>query len=60
MGVPSSAVGYISATTGREDHEVHKGHVVAFGEKEKIGLMCRGERKRGGEREMDTLENKDD
>jgi hypothetical protein len=31
MGVPSSEVGYTSATTGRGDHEVHKGHVVAFG-----------------------------
>jgi hypothetical protein len=29
MGVPTSEVGYTSATTGREDHEVHKGHVVA-------------------------------
>jgi hypothetical protein len=26
MGVPTSEVGYISATTGRGDHEVHKGH----------------------------------
>jgi hypothetical protein len=31
MGVPTSEVGYTSATTGRGDHEVHKGHVVAFG-----------------------------
>jgi hypothetical protein len=30
MGVPSSEVGYTSATTGRGDHEVHKGHVVAL------------------------------
>jgi hypothetical protein len=30
MGVPASEVGYISATTGRGDHEVHKGHVVAL------------------------------
>jgi hypothetical protein len=29
MGVPSSDVGYTSAITGRGDHEVHKGHVVA-------------------------------
>jgi hypothetical protein len=28
MGVPASEVGYTSATTGRGDHEVHKGHVV--------------------------------
>jgi hypothetical protein len=33
MGVPTSEVGYTSATTGREDHEVHKGHVVALGKK---------------------------
>jgi hypothetical protein len=32
MGVPSSEVGYTSATTGRGDHEVRKGHVVALGE----------------------------
>jgi hypothetical protein len=31
MGVPTSEVGYSSATTGRVDHKVHKGHVVAFG-----------------------------
>jgi hypothetical protein len=30
MGVQSSAVGYTSATTGRGDHKVHKGHVVAL------------------------------
>jgi hypothetical protein len=30
MGVPTSDVGYTSATTGRGDHEVHKGHVVAL------------------------------
>jgi hypothetical protein len=29
MGVPTSEVGYTWATTGRGDHEVHKGHVVA-------------------------------
>jgi hypothetical protein len=28
MGVPLSEVSYTSATTGRGDHEVHKGHVV--------------------------------
>jgi hypothetical protein len=31
MGVPTSEVGYTSATDGRGDHEVHKGHVVALG-----------------------------
>jgi hypothetical protein len=30
MGVPTSQVGYTSATTWRGDHEVHKGHVVAM------------------------------
>jgi hypothetical protein len=30
MGAPTSEVGYTSATTGRGDHEVHKGHVVAL------------------------------
>jgi hypothetical protein len=30
MGIPTSEVGYTSATTGRGDHEVHKGHVVAM------------------------------
>jgi hypothetical protein len=35
MGVPTSEVGYTSATTGRGEHEVHKGHVVAL-EKKKI------------------------
>jgi hypothetical protein len=28
MGVPALEVGYTSATTGRGDHEVHKGHVL--------------------------------
>jgi hypothetical protein len=32
MGVPTSEVGYTSATTGRGDHKVHKGHVVALRE----------------------------
>jgi hypothetical protein len=30
MGVPTSEVVYTSATNGRGDHEVHKGHVVAL------------------------------
>jgi hypothetical protein len=33
MAVTNSEVGYISATTGRGDHEVHKGHVVALKKK---------------------------
>jgi hypothetical protein len=32
MGVPTSEFGYTSATAGRGDREVHKGHVVALGE----------------------------
>jgi hypothetical protein len=35
MGVPTSEVGYTSATTGKGEHEVHKGHVVVLGEREK-------------------------
>jgi hypothetical protein len=35
MGIPTSEVGYTSATTGMGDHEVHKGHVVAS-EKKKV------------------------
>jgi hypothetical protein len=30
MDVPPSEVGYTSVKTRREDHEVHKGHVVAL------------------------------
>jgi hypothetical protein len=33
MGVPTSEVGYTSATTGKGDHEVHKGHVVTLEKK---------------------------
>jgi hypothetical protein len=32
MGVPTLEIGYTSATTGRWDHEAHKGHVVALKE----------------------------
>jgi hypothetical protein len=35
MGVPTSEVGYISATAGRGDHEVHKGRVIG---KKKLGI----------------------
>ena len=31
MGAPTSEVGYNPAMPKREDHEVHKGHVVALG-----------------------------
>jgi hypothetical protein len=40
MGVPVSEVGYTSATTGRGDHEVHKGHVMAL-EKKNICMIKR-------------------
>jgi hypothetical protein len=33
MGVPTSEVGYTSATTRRGGHEIHKGHVVAMRDK---------------------------
>jgi hypothetical protein len=39
MGVPALEVGYTSATTGRGDHEVRKGHVVALGEKLLLFLL---------------------
>jgi hypothetical protein len=39
MGVPTSEVGYISATAGRGDHEVHLGHVVALGDKKIVTFM---------------------
>ena len=33
MGVPTSEVGYTPAMPTTEDHEVHKGHVVALEQK---------------------------
>jgi hypothetical protein len=39
MGVPTSEVGYTSATAGRGDHEVHKGHVVKMGKNIKINKI---------------------
>jgi hypothetical protein len=39
MGVPTSEVGYTSATTGMGDHEVHKEHAVALGKNCKLGLL---------------------
>ena len=36
MGVPTSEVGYTPAMPRREDHEVHKGHVVALGGKKQF------------------------
>jgi hypothetical protein len=38
MGVPTSEVGYTSATAGRGDHEVHTGHVVAMEKNKQWGL----------------------
>jgi hypothetical protein len=38
MGVSTLELGYNSATTGRGDHEVHKGHGVVF-EKKMFLLM---------------------
>ena len=37
MGVPTSEVGYTPTMPRREDHEVHKGHVVALGGGESNG-----------------------
>jgi len=37
MGVPTSEVGYTPAMPRREEHEVHKGHVVAL---EKKKTLC--------------------
>jgi len=39
MGVLTSEVGYTPAIPRREDHEVHKGHVVALGEKILAGTI---------------------
>ena len=36
MGVPTSEVGYTPAMPRREDHEVHKGHVVALDKKKHL------------------------
>jgi len=36
MGVPTSDVGYTSAMPRREDHDVHKGHVVALDQKKYV------------------------
>jgi hypothetical protein len=38
MGVLASEVGYTSATAGRGEHEVHKGHVMALGRKVFISI----------------------
>ena len=35
MDVPTAEVGYTPAMPRREDHEVHKGHVVALDPKKK-------------------------
>ena len=38
MVVPTSEVGYTPAMPRKEDHEVHKGHVVALGENNNIKM----------------------
>jgi hypothetical protein len=38
MGFQTLEVGHTSATTGRGDHEVHKGHVVALGGEKNFSL----------------------
>jgi hypothetical protein len=38
MGVPTSEVGYTSATTGRGNHEVHDGHVVALEKQQQTNI----------------------
>jgi hypothetical protein len=38
MGLPTLEVGYTSATAGRGDLEVHKGHVVALEKNKKIKI----------------------
>jgi hypothetical protein len=40
MGVPTSEVGYTPAMPRREDHEVHKGHVVTLEEKKHTFLSA--------------------
>jgi hypothetical protein len=44
MGVPTSEVGYASATTGRGDHEVYKG-TCGIGKKKTRGLVMGSEGK---------------
>jgi hypothetical protein len=39
MGVPTSEVGYASATTGMGDHEVLKRHVVTLDLKKKHSIL---------------------
>jgi len=46
MGVPNSEVGYTSAMPRREDHEVHKRHVVAMDQKKTL-IRFRGEKVEG-------------
>jgi len=42
MGIPTSEVGYTPAMPRREDHEVHKGRVVALGGGEKKNASGKG------------------
>jgi hypothetical protein len=41
MSVPTSEVSYTSATTGRGDHKVHKGHVVALAQEKFVKVVWR-------------------
>jgi hypothetical protein len=45
MGVPTSEVGYTSATTGRGVHEVHKGHVVVLEKKKEKNRKMNSKKK---------------
>jgi hypothetical protein len=45
MGVLTSEVAYISATTGKGDHEVHKGHVVELERKNIFGVIVSNDMK---------------
>ena len=43
MGVPTSEFGCTPAMPFREDHEVHKGHVVALGEKKYYDVLVKSD-----------------
>ena len=45
MVAPTSEVDYSPAMPRREDHEVHKGHVVALGEKKILPRTCNKDEK---------------
>jgi hypothetical protein len=41
MGLPSSELSYTLATTGRGDHDVHKGHAIALDFKKTLSIRNR-------------------